>query len=55
MANTIMRKELYRDFTYLKCGNLRRGVRIQIPNCVITKIQAMFPECDDTYLGFTEE
>ena len=52
VSNAKMRKALYRLFTYKKFGHLGKGNRIPIPNCVTDKIKEMYPDDDDSYMGF---
>ena len=54
IENKERRKSMYRMFTYLKYGHLGRGVRIPIPECVLTKIQEIYPDPDGEYMGFKE-
>ena len=54
VENRERRKSMYRMFTYLKYGHLGRGVRIPIPECVLTKIKEIYPDPDGEYMGFKE-
>lgn len=52
---SIVRKNFYQLFTYLKYGHLGRGVRIPIPRCVEQEIRRRYPEPDGNYLGFLND
>ena len=51
ISNAVVRKSMYRSFTYLKFGHLGKGNRVKVPNCVVEKIRSMYPEDDDVYMG----
>ena len=46
----------FRYYIQLKYGYVGKGVRIEIPTCVLTEIRVMFPEeTEDKYMGFKSE
>ena len=42
-----------RYYTYLKYGHLGKGVRLEIPTCVLQQIRHLYSEDDEKkYMGF---
>jgi hypothetical protein len=53
--NSQKRKRCYRFFSQFINGHLGKGIRVQLPSCVVEKVRAAFPNEDDQkYLGFKE-
>lgn len=57
IGNNLLRKFCYRQFTlFMSGGSLGKGVRRELPGCVVIKIRERFPnEPDKEYMGYHEE
>ena len=56
LANNVMRKHLYRTYTYMKYGHLGKGNWMPPSFCVKKQIWLLFPEEDaDKYVDFHSE
>ena len=54
MAPNLLRKNMYRLYTYKIYGTLGAGNRVEIAICVIDRIRELFPnkEGDPNYMGY---
>ncbi len=53
--NHLIRKAMYQFYIYMKYGNLGKGNRIPIEQCVVDNIREQWPEPDGDYMGYKSE
>jgi hypothetical protein len=46
------KKRCFRCYTYLKHGRLGQGNRVPLPSCIEDAIRAMFPNHDNSFIGY---
>ncbi len=51
VTRNVVRKFIYKNYVYSKYGSLGKGIRINIPECVLQKVRAAYPEDDGNYMG----
>ena len=56
IGNNQKRKKCYRIFSQYVHGYLGKGVRKQLPSCVLENVRKLFPaEESEEYMGFKDE
>jgi hypothetical protein len=51
VTRNVVQKFIYKNYVYSKYGSLGKGIRINIPECVLQKVRAAYPEDDGNYMG----
>ena len=53
--DNLKRKWMYRHFTHILRGFLGKGVRYQLPSCIVVPVRNLYPgNGEDDYVGFKE-
>ena len=54
-TNAHSRKELYKKATQMLHGCLGKGVRRQLPACIVEEIRKWYPDKDNEYMGYKKK
>lgn len=53
-TNNQARKLAYRRYIFDRYGYVGKGMRIQLPHCVMSGIRSVWPDANGKYMGFKE-